>query len=181
MNPTPIDPYKNLIDLLAIYSEAKARLASLESETNAAFLDLIDEAKPAYAELQMSLTEAEAAIKEIAAAHPEWFADAKTVKTPFGQVHSQRTTSHEAPDEVSAIARVKAGDEVKATQLGALIRLEESLNLDALADLTIEELAQFGIVRRIEESVTLKEAKVSLGQAVKAATKRAAKTEAKAA
>jgi len=124
-------------------------------------------------------------VKELIALHPEWFAEAKTVKTPFGQVHSQRTTSHEAPDAVSAIARIKAaqaralkaGDDVKATQLGALIRIEESLNFDALGEIDGDLLARFGIVRRIEESLTIKEAKVALGQAVKAATRRAAKGE----
>lgn len=177
------DPYKNLIDLLAVYSDAKARLSALESELNQGFLDLVDESKPQYSTLQKALVDSEGAIKDAVAMHPEWFADAKTVKTPFGSVHSQKTTSHEAPDAKSALARIKAaqaraikhGNEVLATQLGALIRVEESINFDALGELGVEQLAQFGIVRKIDESVTVKETRVTLGQAVKAATKRAEK------
>lgn len=62
-----------------------------------------------------------------------------------------------------------------------LIRIEESLNFDALGEIDTGLLAHFGIVRRIEESLTIKEAKIALGQAVKAATRRATKAEAKAA
>lgn len=180
------DDYKNLIDLLAVYSEVTTRLAELEVETNKAFLDLVDDTKADYATLQEALTATETALKDLALLHPEWFAgDSKTVKTPFGQVHSHKTTSHEAPDPVSAIARIKAaqaraikaGNEVLATQLGALIRVEEKLNFDALGEVDVDDLARFGIVRKTEESVTIKAQKVSLGQAVKAAAKRAKKDE----
>jgi len=183
--PDPKADYQNLVNLLSIYSEATSRLAELEAETNKAFLDVVDEKKSEYAELQKALTESETALKELAHLHPEWFAGEKTVKTPYGQVHSRSTTSHEAPDPPSAIARIKAAqaraikanNEVLATQLGALIRVEESINFEALSEITVEDLARFGIVRKTEESVTVKPQKVSLGQAVKAATKRAKKDE----
>lgn len=176
------DPYKTLIDLLANYSDTKARLTVLESETNRTFLDIIDATKPTYTQLQAALADAEAALRDLAALHPEWFAESKTLKTPFGQLHSHRSTSHEAPDPAGAIARIKAaqaraikaGDPVQATRLAALIRHEETLNFDALGELDTAQLTHFGIARRTEESITIKEAKVTLGQAVKAAAKRTA-------
>jgi hypothetical protein len=185
--PPTIDPqsadFANAVNLLAVFSEATTRLAALKSDADAALLDIIDERRKEYADLQKSLTESEAALTELAHAHPEWFASDKTVKTPFGSVHSHKSTSHEAPDAVSAIARIKAaqaraikaGNDVRATQLAALIRTEEKLNLDALGEMTVEEIASFGIVRKIEESVTVKPASIALGQAVKAADKRAAR------
>jgi hypothetical protein len=173
-------PYNQLLNLLATYSDAKARLTALESETNRTFLDIIDASKPTYTDLQTTLAGTEVSLRDLAAKHPEWFADSKTLKTPFGQLHSHRSTSHEAPDTTAAIARIKAaqaraiksGDEVLATRLGALIRTEDTLNFDALGDLDTPQLTRFGITRRTEESLTIKEAKVTLGSAIKAVGKR---------
>lgn len=175
------DDYQNLIDLLAVYSDATARLGELESEMNTAYLDLIDEQKAEYASLQQILTDTEKALREAVREHPEWLIAAKTIKTPFGQVQSRKTTSHEVADEPSAIARIKkaqaraiaAGKHDFAAQLGALIRVEESVNLDACGELEESELQKFGITRKIEENVTVKPVTISLGQAVKAADKRA--------
>jgi len=175
--------YKNLVDLIAIYKEGRHRLAVLETELDADYTQLVENVRAEYAELQASIAAAEESIRTLVKAHPEWFADAKTVKTPDGAVQSRTTTHHEAPDEVSAIARIKAaqaraikaGNEVLATQLGALVRVEETLNLDAAGELSVEDLARFGIVRIVDESVTVKEAKLDLGKAVRTIEKREAK------
>lgn len=184
--PKAEDSYKNLLDLLAIYSATTAQLETLAGEINTSVLDLIDTKRAEYAEAQTVLTHTEAAVRAAIALHPEWFAEAKTIKTPYGQVHSQKTTSHKVADQPASIARIKSaqarairdGKHDFAAQLGALIRVEESVNLDACGELTEEILARYGIERNIEESVTLKPAKIQLGQAVKAADKRKKESEA---
>jgi hypothetical protein len=181
---TPPDPYQQLIAELAAYSAAKARLGKLEAQTNVAYLALVDGTQPAYVAAQETLLLAEQAIKALVARHPEWFAEAKTLKTPFGQVHSHKATSHTAAIPELSIAKIRTARDLaqkfraeeQSAKLDALIRVEESLNFEAMAAFTDRELLLYGIQRTTDESVTIKEAKVSLGQAIKAAAKQEQKT-----
>jgi hypothetical protein len=103
---------------------------------------------------------------------------------PFGQVHSHKATSHTAANEARSIQKIRnardlaqqyRNDELSA-KLDALIRVEESLNFEAMDAFSDRELQLYGIQRTTDESVTIKEAKVSLGQAIKAAAKQEGKT-----
>jgi hypothetical protein len=177
------DDYQNLVNLLSVFSDAKARIAALESDTNAAFLELVDERKKEYAELQKALTESEAALKVIAKMHPEWFEKIKTLKTPYGEVASRKTTTHEAPDEGKSIELIEAAAVVadsaglfeEAELLRSMVKIEKSLDLDIIGKAPADMLPRLRILRIEQESVTIKEAKVSLGQAVRASDKAADK------
>ena len=178
------DDFTNLINLLAVYSEASAQMTALQSEIDQQQLDTVDEHKARYAELQKALTESEGAIKALGALHPEWFADAKkTVATPYGALASRATTRHEAPDEMRSIELIEkaaAAHELRertaeAALLRSFVRVEKSLDLEALGKADAELLAKLLIVRIEDVSYTVKAAAVKLGQAVKAADKRAAK------
>ena len=184
-------PAKNdlttLIKLLGVFSAATSQLATLKGKTDGIFLKFIERQKDGYGEIQHELTESEAAIKELAARHPEWFAKEKTLKFPFGDVQSRTTTSHETFDEAATIARIRAAmervyradDMEEYARLNALIRVTESLNLEAVGELDVETLGRFGIVRKVEESITVKAAGVNMGRAIKAAEDRAAKAQKK--
>lgn len=163
------DDYKNLIDLLAIFTEGKIRLAALENEAQSEFTEIVDARRAEYAELQGKIGEAEAAIEVIATRHPEWFTDKRHVKTPYGTVKVTRSTKLDVPNEEAAILRIK-----HAGYGDKFIRTAESLNLEALEDLSDAELKAFGIVRIRDENVLVKEAKIDFGKAVKAAEKEAA-------
>lgn len=173
--------FENLINLLGVYSEGTARMAELEAENNKAYLDLVEERKDEYAKLQLALGEAEAAIKVIADAHPEWFpTDQRTLKTPYGSVHAQKTTKHEADDEEVSILLIeadadlaaRAGDLAAAQALTNLVKVEKTIDFEAIAKLDAARLAQWRIRRTESDSITVKPAKVSLGNAVKAADKK---------
>lgn len=190
--PEPTDDYQNLVNLLAVFSEATGQMATLEGSINAAYLDIVDDHKTEYAALQKTLTESEGALITLAKQHPEWFAEAKTIKTPFGEVHSQKTTTHTVSNETATIELIKHardraaqfGNDGKAETLKTILKVEESINLKRCAELTEKDLQGYGIdlqhlgiSRTNEESITVKPAKVSLGQAVKASDKRKDKAE----
>ena len=74
--------YKNLVDLMALYSEAVGRMGALENELQAEFLALVDLKRDEYSKLQHSIAESEEAIEDLAVLNPQWFVKAKTLKTP---------------------------------------------------------------------------------------------------
>lgn len=173
---TQPDDYKNLIDLLAVFSEGRQRLATLELEAQSEFTEIVDTHRAEYAELQSKISQAEAAIDEIATRHPEWFTEKRHVKTPYGTVKVTRTTKLKVSNEEAAILRIEhAGHGEK------FIRTEKALNLEALEALSDDELKAFGIIRIRDENVSVKEATIDFGKAVKAAEKQEARPDAKAA
>lgn len=164
--------YKNLIDLLAVYSEGKRRVAALELDAQEEFTGIVDGVRSAYAEAQLAVTQSEAAIKLIVLQHPEWFEEKKTVKTPYGQVQTRTTTKLEVPNEEASILLIeRQGEEAEAS----FTHTKKSLNLEALEKLSDAQLKAYRITRVTDESVTVKEASLDLGKAVKSASKKAVK------
>lgn len=159
--------YKNLVDLLAVYTEGKQRLATLENDAQSEFTEIVDAHRDEYAELQSKIGAAEVAIEAIVAAHPEWFTEKRSVKTPWGAVKVKRTTKLEVKNEEATILRIE-----HAKRGEQFVRIEKTLNLEALENLSDAELKSFGIIRIHEESVTVVEAKIDFGKAVKAVEKR---------
>lgn len=170
------DDYKNLIDLLAVFTEAKQRLAALEGEAQSEFMEIVDAHRSEYAELQKKIGEADAALETIARNHPEWFTEKRHVKTPYGTVKVKRTSKLDVTNEEASILRIE-----HAGKGEDFVRTAKALNLEALEKLSDAELKSFGIVRINEESVTVAEAKIDFGKAVKAAEKQEARGDAKAA
>lgn len=157
------DPdYQNLVNLLAVLSEASNRLLALSADFNHQYLEVVDEHKSEYAVNQTAIGEAESAIKVIVARHPEWFEKKKTLSTPYGSVKSVSSTSLEIPSEAATLRLIHAAK--KDTEF---IRTVEQLDKEALEKLDDKELAKFGIVRKESESVTVKPTAIDLGAAVK--------------
>ncbi|HSI11747.1 MAG TPA: host-nuclease inhibitor Gam family protein [Chthoniobacter sp.] len=118
---------------------------------------------------------AENVILMIAAEHPEWFTDKKSLVTPFGSINSRATTSHKVSDEQHTIRLIKAAatrtdDEIQRARLLGLIRVKEELNLEAVECLSEKELNALRIVRvkGASLSITIAKAGAKKGGAKKA-------------
>lgn len=154
--------YKNMVDLLAVFSEAHTRQSQLQAQLNEQFLDGVDSHKAEYAAIQHALGAAEAAIEELCRKHPEWFAKRKTLKTPYGEVKSVSSAKLLAASDDASIRLIRAAG------LGdAFIRTRDELDREALERCTDEQLACFGIRRVATETITVKPIDVDLGKAVR--------------
>jgi hypothetical protein len=162
--------FANLVNLMSVYAEAKARFAALENEAQSAFIELVDEKKKDYAELQDLIGKTEAALEIVARKNPDWFADSKTVRTPFGSVSFRKTTALQVANEELTILLVEQRPD------GAeYLRTHKELDLEALEKLDDEDLKKLRIKRVESETCTIKPAKVDLGKAVKSAAEKGAK------
>lgn len=159
------DSFANLVKLLAVFSEATNRLNEMQAATDSALMEALDESQPDYVAAQTALEQAEAAIKELAKAHPEWMTG-RAIKTPYGTVKFTRATRVEAEDEAMSIFLIQ--QHFQPDEAGAYLRHTTELNLESIATLTDEELALLRMRRVTEDSVSVKPAKVDMGKAGKA-------------
>lgn len=171
--------FQDLIDLLALYTEANNRLQALEADANAQLIDILDELRADYAKNQEALTKAETAMEEIALKNKGWFETKKTIKTPFGTVSFKSSTSLEASNEEASIVRIRLAaeklfpgngpEEIAAREeyFGRFIRTREALNLEALSELDDASLKTLGVKRVHSENFSAKPATIDLGKAVK--------------
>lgn len=161
--------YKNLVDLLAVFTEAKLRLDELQNNAASEYMEIVDGVRGTYAGLQSTVTESELAIEGIALTHPEWFADKRSVKTPYGTVRVTRTTKLDVPNEEVTVLLIERAEETLHLEPGRFLRTKKEPNLDALKELSDRELKALRIERVSDESVKVTEAKIDFGKAVKAA------------
>lgn len=160
--------YQALIQLLAVYTEATNRLAEIQTIANDSLLESLDEQKGDYATYQLALDNAEKAIKDLAAAHPEWL-DGRTIKTPYGAVRFTRAKSLVIPDgEITLrLIRTHLGD-----RSATYVRTVEEPNKEALDTLDDETLAKLGVQRVETDSLKVTPAKVDMGKAAKKSEKK---------
>lgn len=168
--------YTKLVSLLAKFTGATNRLSKLSGAIKERYNRTITTYADDFATLQLILEECQAKVVALAEAHPEWFADSKTITTPYGSVQSRSSSRLEAEDEQKSIELLKQ----LGTDSEAFLRTVTTLNLEALEILPDEELARIKVKRVKSESITVTPAKVTLGKAAIAAAKKAAtKTDAK--
>lgn len=176
--PTIVDPFKNMVDLMAVYSAAFNELSELETEANGLLLELIDDKRADYARVQKALTESEAALEMIAREHPEWFQDKRSVTTPYGTAKFTRSTKLKVDDEeVTIILIERLATEDKSFDASGLIVPSKKLNLEALEKLDPLVLAKLRVEIERKDNFKVEEAKVNMGKAVKDAQKKADKQE----
>lgn len=171
--PNPIeqtDDFKNMLDLLAIFSSASNGMAEMQSELNEEMLSATDPRRDEYSKPQKAMTEAESGLEVIALRHPEWFADRKSIKTPYGQVKFTRSTTLEVPNpEVCILLVNQRAEKDKQFDKTQFLRQREELNLEAFEAMSDEQLKTFRIKRVANENFSVSPAKVDLGKAVKEA------------
>ena len=164
------EDFKNMLDLMAVYSAASHSLEEMGAEINNMLLELIDDKRADYANLQKALTESETALEHIALSHPEWFADARSVKTPYGVVKFHRSTKTVVKNEEVTFLLVKQHAEKNPDfDLSLYIQTSEALNIEALEKLDPALLKAFRINRVESDNFSVTPAKVNLGKAVKEA------------
>lgn len=160
-----VESFANLTSLLAVYSEASIRLAELQATVDSHLLEAVDDERAEYVRAQTAQAEAEAAIKKLAEAHPEW-RDGRAIKTPYGTVKFTKATTLDVSNPEASITLIKS---VYRKDSDAYIRTSEELNLETLETLSDDDLTRLGIVRVTKDSITIKPAKVDMGKAAKKA------------
>lgn len=163
--PKPQD-FESIVNLLAVLGEANRQLGELEHEIELAYVALVDAHRERYAKLQATVTETEAALEVIARRNPLWFADKKSIGTPYGVVKFTASSEIVAASEEVSIKLIKAFGREKE-----FLRQVDELDKEALKNLSDTELAQFGLVRKPKENLKVDTRVVDLGKAVKAAEK----------
>lgn len=157
--------YSRIVGLLARLTEATNNMIALEACVQAAYLDIVDEHRAFYTELQETISEAEEQVKTMAGLHPEWFLAAKTIKTPYGTVAIRATTKLEVANEELSIALIE-----RQLDSDLYLRSRKFLNIEALESLDDASLQALQIARVTTEKCTVTPAKANLGAAVKKKT-----------
>ncbi len=170
------EDFANVVNLLAVYSDASNRLTELETTANFGLLGIVDEHKAEYAQLQKALTDAESALELICLAHKEWFgADRKSIKTPYGTVKFHSGTKLVVKNEEATVLLIQREAEHNPEfKLDDYLRKVETPNLEALERLDDAALRKFRVERVREDKFSVVPAKVDMGKAVKEAAERAA-------
>lgn len=159
--------FQNLVNLLAVYSEASNRLAELQADVNRQTLELIDEHKPEYAALQETLAKSEAALETISREHPAWFGKSKSVRTPYGVVKFHASTKLEVPNEEATLLLIEREMERDPEFPRDAIRVSQALNLEAIERLDDATLKRLRVARVPNDNFSVKPATIDLGKAVK--------------
>jgi Bacteriophage Mu Gam like protein len=166
--------FTNLVDLLAVFSEATHHLAEMAANLNSEMMVCIDGYKADYSAMQKTLTEAETALEIIAIRHPEWFKETRGLKTPYGTVKFTSSNPLVVSNEELAIELIERDAHRLGLDPENLIRERKELNLEALETLTPEQLAAFRVKRVKKENFSIVAAKIDLGKAVKEAAEKTA-------
>lgn len=161
--------FKNMVDLLAVYTEVNNRLAALESSSNTEMMDLLDEQRAEYAEAQQAATEAEIALEKIAISQPEWFTVKKSIKTPYGSVKFHASTVIEIPnEEVTLLLLDREAETNKEFDASKFKKEVVSVKVEALEDLDDAMLARLRCRRVKKENFSVSPAKLDMGKALAA-------------
>jgi hypothetical protein len=160
MNTPPLTDLQRLHHLISTYNDAAQKMAARQSAIDESYSRLIAGNLEEFSLLQNTFVEAEAEIKKLALSNPSWFADVKTLTTPFGKVRETESRPIKAPSEDASIHLIRAAGRPD------LLHIDTSLDKDALGKLSDDELAKFGLSRPIEKSIKISPAKVEMGKAL---------------
>lgn len=163
------EDFRNLVNLLGVFTESTHRLAEMEAKLNGDVVEIIDDYKADYARLQKALTEAERAIELIATRNTAWFSDRKSLKTPYGTVKFTRSTAVVVKNEELTIEIIRRDAAALGLDASVLIRQQQSLNLEAIGELSDEMLKALRLAKTSRENFSIVPSKVDLGKAVKEA------------
>lgn len=174
------DDFTRLVNLLQAYSGLSVELAGIETSLNNEHLDMVRQFKASYAEAQSKLGLLEGALEDLSRAHPEWFKDKKSVKTPFGAVKFHASTELEIGNEEATILLLEQEERLNEDFDAALyLKTEVTVNKEALEELDDATLKRFRVKRVPKENFSVVPVKVDMGKAVKDADAKEAKAEAR--
>lgn len=168
------EKYQSFVAMLSAFARASADLAALQQRLDDAQLESIQDVSADYARLQERLGTLQTHLEVVARAHPRWFGDARSLKTPFGVVKLTSATRLVPTNEELSIALIQE-DESGDFAGAHVLRTRTELNLEALAAYDDATLRRLRIRRVTEDRFSIKPARVDLGKAVAAAGKEGAK------
>jgi hypothetical protein len=176
-NKTKIEPsaeYQNMVDLLAVFSEATNQMAELEADLNDEMLQQMDERRAKFSKLQETIAKAEQALEVIVLKHDAWFEKRKSIVTPYGTVKITGGESLQVDNEELTMVLIEKAAEKQECRGGAFINTVRTLDLEALGKLDDETLADFRIKRVKSKNVKIAAAAIDLGKAMKEIVKQEA-------
>ena len=162
--------FAEVVNLMALGSDAASRLQEIEAEANAALLEMIDEFKEEYAQCQAAVAKVEAALETHCRSHKaDWFAKQKSIKTPYGKVAFREGASLFVRDDEATVRLIKA---VHGEAGQSFLRTVEVPDLEALEKLDDEELKAV-LVRRVRKDVfSFTPAKIEFGKVAQEAAQK---------
>jgi len=178
VQPAESTDFNEVVNLLAVFSEATGRLTELEAGANRALLELIDQHKVEYAALQETCKQTEASLEALCRSHPEWFTAARSLKTPYGRVSFRNGASLSVRDNEATVkllraeyertlARRQADNSTAIFNVADYVRVVELPNLEALEKLDDETLKKFMVTRVHADTFSVSAAAVNFGKVIK--------------
>ena len=171
---TKSEDFQKLLLLQKRHNNIVSALNKLSGELDAVHRDwlnkIVDDAVAADAERQLIETEVETLCRRH---EGDWFEQRQSIKTPLGMAKFHRSTALEVPSEdlTMELLRARDGEVLDAGEPPLLaenyVRVERSLNIEALGTLSDAALAKLKVRRVAKESFALVPASVDLGKAVK--------------
>ena len=156
--------FENFIDLLAIYSEAHAQMATLEAEINKEHLDLIDGHRKTYTKLQEALSKTRIALEAVVEAHPEWYGKKKSIVTAYGKVSTRTSTKLKIANPGNTLILIEHTFSQDPEKCAQYVRTVKELDLEALEKLDDASLARFRITRETTETFKVEPKTIDLGK-----------------
>src|SRR5205085_6737961 len=92
-------PYEQFIALLGQFSSATQRLALINLRIDRRVLQESEKIRDSFTAVSTELAKLEEQIETLCRANPLWFADSKTLKTPFGSAAMTKVTDLVVPDK----------------------------------------------------------------------------------
>jgi hypothetical protein len=156
--------FAEVVQLMALGSEADARLKAMGAEIDQAYLDLVDEHRAEYAKLQAALAQAEAAMELYCQQNPGWFKLQKSIKTPYGKVAFRAGTSLVVKDKEATVRLIEA---LFGRAAERMLHQEKSPNLEVLESWADEDLKRIMVERVRADVFRFTPAAVDMGKATK--------------
>jgi Bacteriophage Mu Gam like protein len=164
MSTSITDDYTKLAESIESHTKVSNELAAIEASFQKSIQELISDVyRDEFAELTEAKAELEERIELLVLRHPEWFAKAKTLKTPHGSVATRKTTKIDVPSEEATIALL----ELRGAEAEPFLRTRKYLSVEALEALDDAELAILKCRRVTSEKITITPAKIDLGKSLK--------------
>ena len=169
LGTNPSEDFKSLVGLLSAYTQVGKRLDELQGIVNLALHAAADSVRDEHSDLQEREAALEAQMEQIVRAHPEWLADRKSIVTPCGTVKMTKSTALAADNEELSVQLLRR---LMPNVAEFYLRVETSLNLEALAALDDEALAKLHVRRLTKDSFSATPVKVNLGKLVAATARK---------
>lgn len=170
---TGSEDFKALVVLLKKYTTVVGALNKLQAEMDNVHLDWLRQIVDQAIEAQESKERIESEAELLCRRHvDDWFSERRSVKTPIGSACFHRSTELSVASDELALQLLHGmdgkpfGEGDSIFDMSNYVRVETTLNVEALATLDDATLSRLKIKRVAKDNFALKPATVDLGKAV---------------